>query len=284
MSKKLRITDYLDTHKYPEIFFRYPIIVKLLHYINFITILRNWYVWSALRKIRKKGNNDFNFLDAGCGMGDFTLMFARHNPNAKVIGIDYNNESITLANRTANWMKLKNIEFKLGDLTSIDLSEQFDLVLCNSTLQFVKNDELALSNLFNIVKKSGEMILYVPINYHRYLPFMNKLEDRHLNDFYYKYHEDFLMHKYSDVEVKDKLQKAGFILKEIKYTYGFFGAIAFEMFSLLLVGIKKLPIILSIFSIIVYSITLFPLQLIFMLIDFLGFRKNGNGMLLIAGK
>jgi hypothetical protein len=92
------------------------------------------------------------------------------------------------------------------------------------------------------------------------------------------------MHRYDPDEVFQKLRIAGFKINNVEYAYGICGAIAFEMYSLILVAVKILPIIIAIPCLAVYLCTLFPIQLFLMLVDYLIKKSTGNGLLIVAGK
>jgi ubiquinone/menaquinone biosynthesis C-methylase UbiE len=284
MTKPSRISSVLDNRDYPGIFYRYTIIVRIIYLINFFFTLRNWYVYRALKKTEKEFSGPFSMLDAGCGMGEFAIGSANRNPASQVLGIDFVESNELLAAQVAGAMNLRNIKFIKSDLTLLDKSEVYDLILCNSALQFIKNDGKALANLKNALKPSGKLILYVPVTYRRYFPWTKFIEKKYLSDFYYKYHNDFLMHKYEPAEVLEKLENNGFEIRKLDYAYGIFGALSFELYSLLLAAIKKFPAIISILCIIIYSFTLLPVQLILMLVDYLYDKSSGNGLLILAGK
>ncbi len=284
MKDNSRISQLLDWHDYPALFYRFPILVRCVYTVNHILTLRNWYVRRALRKIEKSQSVGFSFLDAGCGMGEFALGVAKRHSHARVEGIDFTASNEPLANLIAKSMNLTNIKFYQGDLTGLRADRQYDLILCNSSLQFIKEDSLALHNLYTALKRTGVLLLYVPVTYRRYLPWSETLERKYLSDFYYKYHDDFLMHRYTSDEVLRKIQQEGFNIRSTEYAYGVCGAIAFELYSLILVGVKRFPIIWTILLVIIFACIVFPIQLLLMLIDFIIPKSIGNGVLIAAVK
>jgi ubiquinone/menaquinone biosynthesis C-methylase UbiE len=284
VKSKTEFEQYLDQHEYPKLFYRFPILVRCIYAINFILTLRNWYVRRALRILEKEQPAQFTFLDAGCGMGEFALGVAKRCSHAQVTGIDYTASNIPLAKSVAREMNLKNVEFAIGDLATLRLDNQYDMILCNSTLQFIKKDIAALRNLQAMLKSKGVLLLYVPIRYYRYLKYSEINEQKYLSDFFYKYHDDFLMHKYSEDEIVKKILSAGFNIRSSQYAYGMCGAIAFELYSFILTIVKKLPALISIPVIVVYAFSVFPIQLVLMIADYLLPKSVGNGLLIIAEK
>jgi ubiquinone/menaquinone biosynthesis C-methylase UbiE len=284
MEKNKTLTQYLDLHEYPKVFYRYPILVRCIYVINFILTLRNWYVYRILRKLEKEQKEGFSFLDAGCGMGEFAIGVARRQRKSHVIGVDFTITNAPLANRLAQSLNLKNVNFLQADLTTFFTEEKYDLILCNSTLQFIQEDENALQRLSAAMDQYAVIILYVPVHYRRYFPWSESWEKKYLSDFFYKYHIEFLMHKYTDDDIRKKLNNHGFTICTLQYAYGTCGAIAFELYSMLLVVMKQLPFSLAILLIVVYACLVFPIQLFLMLCDFLGSNRTGNGLLIVAKK
>jgi ubiquinone/menaquinone biosynthesis C-methylase UbiE len=284
MRSKNELTNYLDQHEYPRLFYRFPIFVRCVYVMNFILTLRNWYVYRALRKLEKKQPARFIFLDAGCGMGEFALGVAKRNSDAHIIGIDFTASNIPLANRVAQEMDLVNVEFSVGDLTTLQTENQYDLILCNSTLQFIKDDTRALQNLHRALTPTGTLLLYVPVRYYRYFKWSEVIERKYLSDFFYKYHEDFLMHRYTEEEVCKKIQQVGFRISSSEHAYGACGTIAFELYSLILAVAKRLPAVVSIPVTVIYACVVYPIQLLLMFMDFLLPQSIGNGLLIVAEK
>jgi 2-polyprenyl-3-methyl-5-hydroxy-6-metoxy-1,4-benzoquinol methylase len=282
VSKK--ITQYLDQHEYPRLFFRFPLIVRLVYAVNYILTLRNWYVKRALQKLERKQSSGFLFLDAGCGMGDYALGVAKRNSHAHVLGIDFTVSNISLAKHIAQSMNLPNIEFSVGDLAALGTDNRYDLILCNSVLQFIKEDTRALRNLHDMLKPTGTLILYVPVRYYRYFKYSEVIERKYLSDFFYKYHNDFLMHRYTEDKVCEKIRQEGFNIRSSEHAYGACGALAFELYSFILVLVKKLPVVVSLPVAVLYAFVVFPIQLLLMIEDYLLPHSIGNGLLIVAEK
>ncbi len=65
-------------------------------------------------------------LDVGCGFGLFSQYFAMRYPNIEIHGIDVNPGRIEMAQRTAVRLGLDNVQYRVGDARSLDLSERFE--------------------------------------------------------------------------------------------------------------------------------------------------------------
>ena len=61
-----------------------------------------------------------------------------------------------------------NTKITQADITDIPFeAEQFDLILCNHVLEHIPDDKKAMSELFRVMKKGGNGIFLVPIDYNR---------------------------------------------------------------------------------------------------------------------
>ena len=69
-------------------------------------------------------------LDLGCSVGGFSILSSLSGAN-KVVGIDYDKDSIELAKYAAGQLKIKNIEFRCCEIDSklIEGLEEFDVTI-----------------------------------------------------------------------------------------------------------------------------------------------------------
>lgn len=59
-----------------------------------------------------------NILDIGCGFGLFSLYYAKKFPQLHVSGIDINKKRIRIAQRTAQKLRLTNVDYSAENVTS----------------------------------------------------------------------------------------------------------------------------------------------------------------------
>jgi ubiquinone/menaquinone biosynthesis C-methylase UbiE len=134
-------------------------------------LTRNWLITHHLAKeeIRKKMINDLvisehgNILDAGCGVGNFTILLANHSSCPRhVLGIDNNSENLESAqlmvknNLTSSNQK---IEWLHHDIRELQFLKEFDLVWCANTLQYFENPIEIIELLKSMVKKNGLLVI-----------------------------------------------------------------------------------------------------------------------------
>jgi ubiquinone/menaquinone biosynthesis C-methylase UbiE len=79
-------------------------------------------------------------LDAGCGTGYRTLLLAAANPGAQVMGIDWSQHSIEMAQQRCERQRIADVEFRTCAIETVaDLGLQFDYIYCHDTLYFPPN-------------------------------------------------------------------------------------------------------------------------------------------------
>jgi len=106
--------------------------------------------------------NPSRILDAGCGRGVFTYELAKRFPEAKVVGIDLDQDQLRTNKDIAQRANISNIEFQHGDVAKISIKSEFDLVLSVDNLEHVEDDQGALRALASALQPGGRLILHVP--------------------------------------------------------------------------------------------------------------------------
>jgi len=88
-------------------------------------------------------------LDLGCGDGVLTAEMAKLVPDGFVLGIDASESMIETARK---YHAGANLRFELLDINDIDFESEFDLVVSNATLHWVKDHRKLLRNVFRALK------------------------------------------------------------------------------------------------------------------------------------
>jgi trans-aconitate methyltransferase len=91
-------------------------------------------------------------LDLGCGDGGITAQLAELVPDGLVTGIDASQSMIDLAEKTH---KAKNLRFILMDINELDFENEFDIVISNATLHWIKEHNKLLWNVYKALKADG---------------------------------------------------------------------------------------------------------------------------------
>ncbi len=194
--------------------------------------LEDEYWWHiGLRKLiintilsNSNGKNALRILDAGCGTGGNLVAL---NRLGYTVGVDLSEEALYFS-KQRNINKL--VEGSISDLPFED--NCFDVLLSVDVLyhQQVKDDVIALQELFRVLKKEGLLILH--------LPAFEFLKGGH----------DDLVHtkkRYKRCEVEEKLKSVGFKLIKITYRNFIFFFVAIILRRLInkneTTEFKKLP-------------------------------------------
>jgi len=125
------------------------------------------YRW--LKKHLKKGA--LKTLDAGCGLGAFALYAAKQKNS--VVGLSFESQSNQKAQKNANFLNLKNVNFKEVDLRQLDKFKnqlgQYDQIICFETIEHIINDEKLLKDLADLLKPGGKLLITTPFKYYKRL-------------------------------------------------------------------------------------------------------------------
>ncbi|MCL4459552.1 MAG: class I SAM-dependent methyltransferase [Chloroflexi bacterium] len=98
-------------------------------------------------------------LDVGCGTGNYTLELARRG--ARAVGLDSSEAMITIASRKARARDL-HVDFIRARAEALPLaSETFDVVLSVTTLEFITSPDLAIGEMWRVLKPGGRLVIGV---------------------------------------------------------------------------------------------------------------------------
>lgn len=183
-------------------------------------------------------------LDAGCGEEIYTLFLAQRA--ASLTGVDLSSEYIAIAQELTERLGLR-ADHLVCDLAHVPLPEGcFDWVICNSVLEHVDEDVLALQEMRRVLKPQGTLFLTVDcgdrlliINFLDRLPRWCKkvllkgdisaapmVEDglrMHLANDY------GVRRRYRGQELADQLRELGFEIVEQRYYLTRLGGTLFEL-------------------------------------------------------
>ena len=108
-----------------------------------------------------------SLIDFGCGQGRHCLELSTHGIN--VVGIDYVDKNIEVANKQRKERELHNVEFILGDCRNITINSNATAAICLYDVvgTYADNSEniKILENIFRHLKPGGFALISV-MNYH----------------------------------------------------------------------------------------------------------------------
>lgn len=121
-------------------------------------------VSSYIRQLDQAIPADACILDAGCGTGQHGIYLA-HLPRRRIVGTDFSQNSLYLAQHLKEQLGFSNIEFLQSDIFKLPLKTQsFDVVLCHGVLHHTPSPRDGLQCLVELLKPGGILVLGL---YHR---------------------------------------------------------------------------------------------------------------------
>lgn len=201
-------------------------------------------------------------------------------PTDSVTGIDLSFSNIQLCKQLAESLGKNNYSFFQDNLSESAFPDQQDIILCSAVLMYIEDDVALLKKFRNSLSEKGKLILYVPVNYRRFLSFYKNLSKK--NGFDY----DEMIgrpHTYTDESIVQRIHAAGFVIEEQQYSFGRLASIMFEISALFEWYFKTQHVLFSIPLFPLYFVFL-PINMISMGIDYIGKRTTGNGCIIVAKK
>lgn len=176
--------------------------LKLTFFAIWMRVLHRAFDYNGKRKLAKiiiEGIADYVKipgggvgLDVGCGSGALTIVCAKKNPKATMVGCDiwkgsYKSEfSKELCENNAKLEGLENVSFEEGNAVSLPYEDQsFDAVTSNYVYHNIagKNKQKLLLVTFRVLKKGGVFVIHDLMSRSRYGD-MNKFIEKLKKDGY----------------------------------------------------------------------------------------------------
>ncbi|MCR4416615.1 MAG: class I SAM-dependent methyltransferase [Ignavibacteria bacterium] len=251
------------------------ILRKFFYSLLNLFFLRSWYIRKVLRKIIPEIQNaNPNILDAGTGFGQYAYFIAKNFPSSKILAVDIKEDYLKDASEFFQKSNLKNVEFKIEDLTKMNFENEFDLILCVDVMEHIEDDLSVLKNFYSALRQNGYLVINTPSSFGG--------SDAH-NQNEESFIGEHFRNGYSKEELFEKLSRSGFDSFDGFYTYGFWGDKAWRIgikYPMLLLNSSKLFLL---FLPIYYLITL-PFFIFLNYLDINSKIDVGTGLIVIAKK
>jgi len=111
-------------------------------------------------------NKTGTLLEAGCGVGNYIIIFSKRGFN--VTGVEISKERIEIAKDNC---KKYNIDSKIieGDIRKLELDDNsFDFIFSHGVVEHFLDTQKALDEFYRVLKKDGEAMISVPNKYTSY--------------------------------------------------------------------------------------------------------------------
>ena len=168
-------------------------------------------------------------VDIGCGDGVFTKRLAEIFKNSTVIGFDFDETAIRLANEKKNKLSLTNLSFIKGN--AFEHINKADLIVATDVIEHLHKPDEFMKNCFSTLNNKGNLFLSTPIRFRE-----SPTDQYHVHEFFFKELDDFSKlfgflaiehlqsHDYTHNEKYNKRNRLLGIGKEryyLKYFYNF---------------------------------------------------------------
>lgn len=113
--------------------------------------------------LKRQSGADKTFLDAGAGRGPYSALAS--NLYGKVFLFEFDQTELDIAKENINKFipDAKNIESAQVDLRKIPLNnESVDTIVCSEVVEHIPNQELAVNELYRVLKKDGKVLFSMP--------------------------------------------------------------------------------------------------------------------------
>jgi SAM-dependent methyltransferase len=261
------------------VFNKTPFLRKMFYKLLDVLLLRSWHVHKALKEWEKSNNGTRTILDAGSGFGQYVYYMASRNANWNIKGVDVKQEQVDDCNNFFHKIGLNNTLFEKGDLTKLNETEKYDLILSVDVMEHIEEDVLVFKNFYKALKPGGMLLVSTPSDQGG----SDSHHDHEGEDGEHSFIDEHVRDGYGVQEIADKMKSAGFGKTEVTYQYGTPGKIAWKLSM-------KFPIIMLnasyIFFIILpfYYLAVMPFVLVLNYFDLKLKHKTGTGVIAKAWK
>lgn len=111
--------------------------------------------WRAISIAHLESTN--HILDVGCADGRITAGLKKYLPQSVIKGIDASPEMIAYC--AQNFSGIDNLNFEHGYSLLLNDDKIWDWITCFSSLQWIRDPELALSNFYRGLKPGGKCLI-----------------------------------------------------------------------------------------------------------------------------
>lgn len=167
------------------------------------------------------------FLDVGSGFGVFPFEMAKRS--ARVVAIDLSKFKIQRTKKAADAMGFSSIDCIVCDAQKLPLKDKcFDKALCSEVIEHIANDDLVISEMVRVVKKT--CVITTP-----YREFPEELEREAIN------FDRHVRSGYNVQRLSKLLTTNGFCVQKIFHYYG----VILEIYSIIELMINKFLLLIS---------------------------------------
>lgn len=158
-------------------------------------------------------------LDAGCGKGAYANKLANFLKKSDVAAVDIKNFP------EWNNYKQKNLSFRKMDLGKLKEKNFYNLIVSIDSLEHIPDNKKILKFFFDALHSKGILYLATPCEKNE----MHIFPKKWFKSFYQWAKNEHIGEQYKLKELKSILKKLGFHIIFSRYTFTFWGNLAWEM-------------------------------------------------------
>lgn len=126
-------------------------------------IYRRWYLtrygYRTMTGFRRFLRDKGRVLDAGCGLGRDSKLFAELNPRAEIVAMDQSPSALRVARRALK--PFANCRVVRGDVTKFHGLGRFDFISCDQVLHHTPRPDRTLRHLYGQLSDGGVLNFFV---------------------------------------------------------------------------------------------------------------------------
>ena len=256
--------------KFSKIIRNSRLLRRTFYFLLDLFFLRSWHLRKLIKQYgrSKDQTGEWSLLDAGSGFGQYDRFILSSFKNVKVLSVDVKKEYLAdCRNYFSREIKNGRIEFREADLLNFEPDREFDLAICIDVLEHIEEDVRVMQNLNSSLKPGGVLLVHSPSHYSE--------EDADEDE---SFVDEHARAGYSKEELSEKLERAGFDVEKVHYTYGFWGHKAWILsVKWPMLWFNKLSLFAALPLIIYYPLIL-PFTLLMNVSDLFTKNQKGNGI------
>ena len=260
-----------------RIFSTHPLLQKSFYGMLNVVLLRAWYVRRAVRRVLDTfpADRPVSVLDAGTGFGQYAYFIAAQYPNARVLAVDIKEDYLENARRfIARTRMHERVTFSQADLTVLNLSEKFDLILSVDVMEHIEDDRGVFRNFERVLNPGGYVVINTPSDQGG-----SDVADENDPGFI----EEHVRPGYNIVQLISKLADVGLETEKAVYTYGRYGSVAWRLlmkWPMQMLARTRVSFVVLPF----YYIGALPVGSVLNALDVRDENETGTGLLVVARK
>lgn len=174
----------------------------------------------AIEALKIQNDRNVKILDLCCGSGDLSYIIQKKYPKVQVFGLDFSPEMLKIAQK-----KCKKAEFYEADALDLPFCDfYFDFVVTGFGLRNVKDIDIALDEIYRVLKRGGKF-LHLDFNsackynkiYDTIIPYLVKIFIKDISPYIYLLNSK--NNFYSNDELIEKFEDFGFGFEGYKKMY-----------------------------------------------------------------